>query len=128
MTTSEHPNYWFIAAGLLMASCAGIHAFLGGPEINAPVQAADLDPVVRSVMDVVWHALTGLFLIFGAALIWISRSRNIGLFWTILATNGFFIALFLAIGVAMLGSITLMPQWTLFAAISALMLLGLRRA
>lgn len=119
-------NLWLVAAGALMLFCAAIHAFLGGPEVNAPVQAAALDPVVRAVSAVVWHALTALFLVFGAALIWLARNPSPPLFWTILAVNLSFIAIFLVIGFVELGSVTLMPQWTLFLAISLLMMPSLR--
>jgi hypothetical protein len=121
-------NPWLLAAGLLMAVCAGLHAILGGPEINAPVQASELTPLVRAVMAVVWHVLTALFVIFALGLFWSARHPAPALLWTILATSLSFVALFVGIGLVALGSVTLMPQWSLFAAISVLILLGLRRA
>jgi len=114
------------ASGLLVVT-ALTHAFVGGPEINAPVQSSGLDPVVRAVSAVVWHALTALFLVLAAALAWTARHNNPLLIWVTLALNLAFIAIFAAVGVVALGNLTEMPQWTLFVAISLCLLVGLRR-
>ena len=114
------------ASGLLVVT-ALTHAFVGGPEINSPVQSSGLDPVVRAVSAVVWHALTALFLVLAAALAWTARHNNPLLIWVTLALNLAFIAIFAAVGVVALGNLTEMPQWTLFVAISLCLLVGLRR-
>jgi len=121
-------NLWLVAAGLLMAFTAALHGIAGSAQINRPVQLSELDPIVRAVMAVVWHAATGIFAVFALGLFRIARRRQPALFWTIFAVNLLFIALFLAIGIAALGSFTVMPQWTLFAVMAALMLLSLRQA
>jgi len=115
------------AAGLFVITAA-THAFVGGPEINSPVQASGLEPVVRAVSAVVWHALTALFLILAAGLVWAARHRNPALLWLTLALNISFILIFMAIGLLALGNLIEMPQWTLFAAISVCLVLGLRTA
>lgn len=117
-----------LAAASLLAATALIHALVGGPEINAPVQASTLDPVVRAVFTVVWHALTALFLVLAIALAWAARHTNPPLLWMTLALCLAFIALFMVLGVTALGNLTEMPQWTLFAAISLCLIIGLRRA
>ncbi len=125
--TDRKPNYWILGAAAVMVACAGIHAFIGGPEINAPLQASALAPDLRAVMAVCWHALTGLFLIFGAALIWSALRRDRAIVLTVLATSLVFAALFIGIGLNALGSITIMPQWVLFAAVILALSLGLAR-
>lgn len=113
-----------VAAALYFATAA-IHAFMGGPEINAPIQLSELHPLVRAISAVIWHALTALFLTFGGALLWAARAENQALVITILAVTLAFIALFLIIGIVLLGTIFAMLQWVLFGAIAAAMIWGL---
>ena len=120
-------NTPFLIAGIMFLATAGIHAFAGGPEINAPVQSSTLDPVVRSVMAVVWHAITALALVLAAAMVWVARHRNPAVIAMTLAVNLCFIGLFWAIGIAELGSLLLMPQWIIFATITFVILWGLKR-
>ncbi len=124
---SQSLNIPFAVAGGLFFATAAIHAFMGGPEINAPIQASDLNALIRSISAVVWHALTALFLVFGLALLWTARHANRALVVTILAVNLAFIALFVVIGIVLLGTVGVMLQWVLFAAISAVMLWGMAR-
>ena len=120
-------NLPILAAAMVFFLTALIHAFLGGPEVNAPVQESALDPVVRAVMAVAWHALTALFLALAAALAWAARRPNPALLLLGLVLSGSFVAIFGAIGIAQLGNVTAMPQWTLFAMTSVLLVWGLTR-
>lgn len=120
-------NLWYLSAAVMMAATSAIHAFGGGPEINAPVQASELSPMVRAISAVIWHALTALFLIFAGALAWASYARNEALVWTVLAVCLAFVALFVGIGIASLANLTTMPQWVIFLAISAVLAVGLSR-
>ncbi|MEX3014967.1 hypothetical protein [Gymnodinialimonas hymeniacidonis] len=119
-------NLGYAIAGGLFVATAAIHAFVGGPEVNAPVQGSGLDPLVRAVSAVVWHALTALFVVFGGALFWAAWHGARALVMTVLAVNVAFIALFLAIGIVALGTVWPMPQWVLFGLISGVMIWGLR--
>ncbi|WP_224815204.1 hypothetical protein [Hasllibacter sp. MH4015] len=119
-------NIGYLVAGGLFVATAAIHALVGGPEVNAPVQDSALDPLVRAVSAVVWHALTALFVVFGGAMIWTAWNGGRALVVTLLAVNAAFIALFLAIGIVALGTIWPMPQWVLFGVISGVMIWGLR--
>ena len=126
MTLSERTNRPLAAAAVILILTAGAHAFMGGPEINAVVQQSALDPVVRSVSAVVWHALTVLFLIMGAAAFWAARRTNMALVVMLGAICFSFVAVFLVIGLTALGTIWLMPQWIFFVVAGALLLWGLR--
>ena len=119
-------NSAHIWAGAMFVGAAAIHAFMGGPEINAPIQSSALDPVVRSVAAVVWHVITALALVLAGALFWVARHPNPTVLWIIHGINASFVAIFLWVGVAQLGSVWPMPQWTIFAAISAVMFWGMR--
>ena len=120
-------NRAIMIAGLIFLACAAIHAFLGGPEINRAVQASDAHPVVRAVSAVIWHALTALFALAGVALWRTARQPNRALNLFLLTLCLSFVALFLAIGIAELGTIFLMPQWVLFGAIAIALGFGMRR-
>ncbi|GAB5445699.1 hypothetical protein [Gymnodinialimonas sp.] len=114
-----------VAGGLYLATAA-IHALVGGPEVNAPVQASDLDPLVRAVSAVVWHALTALFIVLGVALLWTARRVSVALVWVVLAVSVAFVGLFLGVGVVALGSVWPMPQWVLFGGIAGVLGWGVR--
>lgn len=120
-------NMAYLAAAGLFLATAAIHAFMGGPEINAAVQGSDLHPLVRAVSAVVWHALTALFVVFGGAMAWAAWHSARAVVVTVLAVNLSFVGLFLAIGIVALGTVWPMPQWVLFGAISGLMVWGLTR-
>jgi len=126
MTQLHNINRPFLAAAALLFATAGIHAFVGGPEINRPVQQSALDPVVRSVVAVIWHAITALALVLGGAMIWSARFQNRALVLTVLAINLSFAALFVLIGWSALSTLWPMPQWVIFLTISAVLLWGLR--
>ncbi|WP_341861831.1 hypothetical protein [Gymnodinialimonas sp. 57CJ19] len=111
-------NVPIVVAGGLYLATAAIHAFMGGPEVNAPVQASGLDPLVRAVSAVVWHALTAIFVVFGVALLWTARRPSAALVWTVLAVSVAFVGLFLGGGVVALGTVWPMPQWVLFGGIA----------
>lgn len=115
-------------SGALYLATAAIHAFMGGPEINAPIQASELHPLIRAISAVIWHALTALFVVFGIALLWTARQANRALIVTILVVTLAFVALFLGIGIVALGTVGEMLQWVLFAAIAVSLSWGLRRA
>lgn len=124
---SKPLNIPFAVASAALVGIAAIHAFMGGPEINVPVQLSDLHPVVRSVMAVIWHAITVLALIMAGSMAWSARHANTPLVLSVLAVNLGFIAVFLAVGIGQLGNILQMPQWVLFLAVSALIGWGLMR-
>lgn len=124
MSTTNRP---LVLASTLFFGTAAIHGLIGGPEINAPVQISTLDPVVRAVSAVVWHALTAIFTVLAAALLWVARYPNRTVLVLILGITLCFTALFLSIGITTLGSVWPMPQWILFTAIAGVLLWGLKR-
>ena len=124
--THARLNKAYLAAAALFVMTAAIHAFMGGPEINAAVQGSELHPLVRAVSAVVWHALTALFVVFGGAMAWAAWHSARAVVVTVLAVNLSFVGLFLAIGIVALGTVWPMPQWVLFGGISGVMIWGMR--
>lgn len=123
-------NKWMSAAGCLMALTVLVHVFAGGPENYAPLRASDdaLPEIARSVLSVVWHAITVILIGFAVTLFILVRRENAGLFWLVLSIQLGFAFLFLVYGIADFGSLWPMPQWIIFSGIPVLMLMGRRSA
>ncbi|WP_299424975.1 hypothetical protein [uncultured Shimia sp.] len=119
-------NKWMLTAAGLLFLTTGVHVFLGGPEIHVPIQESELHPAVRAVGAVVWHAVTVMLLVFGAACAWLARNSNAPLAWLMIATQIGFAGLFIGYGMTLLGNLTVMPQWIIFALISAIIGIGIR--
>lgn len=121
-------NWWFLAAGSLSLVTAAVHMLLGGPEIHLPVQASeDLSREVRAVMAVVWHGVSAILSLSGAATIYAActgKLKSTVVF--IAAQHAALAALFIGYGFVRFGSLLVIPQWTLFFVIVVLTGLGLR--
>ena len=127
-TPSPARNPWYLTAAAAMAVTTLVHVFMGGPEVYAPLRAATLDPVVQSVLSVVWHMVT-LVLAIMAITYWVLWQRPAV---ALAASNGAICLgialLFLGYGMADLGTLWPMPQWIIFLLVFGLTCLGLRRA
>lgn len=120
-------NRLHLAAAALMGLTTLVHTFVGGPEINAPIRASTtLAPELISVLTVVWHIVTANLAILTLSLFWLSRHPNLALANALLAMTLSYVALFVGYGLSDLGNLTTMPQWTGFAVIALLILLGQR--
>jgi len=126
MENTANPNWsrFHLAAAGLTAFTFALHLIGGTPEINAPVRASDFEPALRSILSVVWHMITLTLLVMASATLWLAKHRNPPLYWMVLSLNLGYVALFLGYGIYDLGSIFVLPQWTLFAAISLCLLIG----
>lgn len=124
---SSYFNPPFLIAAALFAGAAALHAFMGGPEINRPIQLADLEPTVRSTSAVVWHFVTALALVMSGALVWLSRNPNRPVTVVVMAVNACFVLTFWTVGWAAFGSLWTMPQWSIFMTIAVVMAWGMRR-
>lgn len=107
-----------------MALTTLVHAFVGGPEVYAPVRISALDPLTRSVTSVVWHVVTAQLALLAVGLYWVSAHRNPALEAMIGAMQLSFVVLFIGYGLGDLGSLWMMPQWTIFLAGLGLMVLA----
>lgn len=113
-------------AGLMTALTFLVHVFVGGPELYAPLRASALSIVSLSTWSVVWHFVSVQLLLLAAALFYLTRNRNAGLFNFVLATTIGFALLFIGYGIIDLRSVLLMPQWIAFVVVAGLMLWGRR--
>jgi hypothetical protein len=112
-----------VAAGL-MSVTVFVHVLMGGPEIMTPLRAAGLPPLVRAVMDVVWHGVTVVLICSAAALFWLTWNQNMALTMTVSAISIGFAALFIWYGITQLNTLWQMPQWIVFLGVPALTIWG----
>ena len=118
------PNRLLIIAGSLMTLTTFVHVFAGGPEIYDPLRAGPLDPVVRSVTSVIWHAITAILAIMAVGLFWVSCYRNRPFEMAMIAIQLSFALLFIVYGMADLRELTSMPQWSIFLVGAGLILMA----
>ncbi|WP_270731905.1 hypothetical protein [Shimia sp. Alg240-R146] len=119
-------NYWMVAATALLVLTNFVHLFLGGPEIHHVIQQSELAPSVRGVAAVLWHAVTVILAVFAIACAYLATHRNPALAYVMVAVQVGFSALFVYYGLALLGTLWIMPQWTIFLTISVVTAIGAR--
>ncbi len=113
-------NWIILLAAGLMSVTVLIHVFMGGREVMRPLRASSLPPLVRAVMDVVWHMVTIVLIFLAAGLFWLAWHDNPALLWVVCAIQVGFAGLFIWYGITQLHSLWQMPQWIIFLGIPAL--------
>jgi len=121
---SRKQNPWLLLAAAIMTLTVFIHVFAGGPEVYDPLRDAPHAPVVRSVLSVVWHAITLLLAVMAAALFWVSRHRNPALETVLIVIQVGFAGLFIGYGWLDLSELSSMPQWSIFGVCAGLILMA----
>lgn len=116
-----------IIAALLSAAICLIHVFGGNPSIHYPIQESTLDPMLRAVSAVIWHAVTALLGFTALGLLWCANYPNKPLETSILMVHLSFIVLFGFYGLVYFSSLMVMPQWILFIPPAVIVAWGLRR-
>lgn len=121
-------NKWIAGAALLSSVLTVAHIFGGTPQFPTPVVQADLDADIRAAASVVWHAVSLLLIFDSAVLIRVAMGRGRAGAGVVAAHYMGFVALFIYFGVSQLGNVTDLPQWIIFAAILAMLWMGMRAA
>lgn len=124
ISPSPRRNPWLLLAAAIMTLTVFIHVFAGGAEIYDPLRVGPYVPVVRSVLSVVWHAITLILGVMAVALYWVSRHRNPALETCLIAIQVGFAGLFIAYGWFDLREFSSMPQWSIFGVGACLILLA----
>jgi hypothetical protein len=111
-----------IAAIVTLATTA-VHVVLGGPEVHDPLLASNAPDIAKAVGSVVWHAVTAVLAINGAALLAAAFKPALRQVIAGLVSAQFlaFAVLFVVYGISRFGSLWPMPQWTVFLIIPALL-------
>lgn len=120
-------NYWLLASGALAFVTTAVHVLAGGPEVLDPVRESALDPVVISVVSVIWHAITLFLSLTGCVLLRAAFRSDAGQVHLVSLLQVGFAGLFVYYGLTDLGTLWLMPQWTIFLLIPLVSEIGLRR-
>ena len=120
-------NRWMLAASAMLAFTVYVHVFMGGPEVHLPIQQSELSLELRALSAVLWHAVTVILTIFAIAAFFSARRKNADLGIIMIAVQVGFAGLFVYYGLALLGTLWLMPQWIIFLAISVVMGIGVIR-
>jgi len=119
-------NAWWLAAGIAALLVNALHIWLGGREIaRRLIDAPSLHPVVKWTTYYCWHMATIAMLVMGALFVAAGMQAEHATFAipaTALALG--FCALSVGIVVAARQSALEMPQWGLFAVVTALGLMG----
>jgi len=122
-------NIWFGVAAALSSLLAAAHIFGGTPEFLSPIVETELAIDIRAVAAIVWHGISLLLITNSVMLVGAALNRPWGRAAVVVVGAQYlgFVGLFLYYGVSFLGNVTDLLQWTAFAVISGLILLGIQR-
>lgn len=121
------------AAAALALFTAGVHTFVGTPEVAAPLLGSTMHPQLTLLLYACWHLVTASLVLSAFALLYAWRRRNspdtrplvvfISLLWTA------FGLVFIAVAVFSPGEHLLLklPQWILLLPVGILGLWGSKR-
>jgi hypothetical protein len=119
-----------VLAALVSLATAALHVFGGGPEFLQPALDSGLPAVWKAGFSSIWHQITAFLVLNGIFLIAASirPGMTAGVLPLVAVQNLAFAGLFLGYGLAQLGTPLALPQWIIFLAIAALLLvaIGLR--
>jgi len=122
-------NYWYFGAALMCLFMMGMQIFVGGPQLNAPIQQSSLPPGIRAVAEVAWHSVTTAYGLMAVALLFLFMNPSNGaLAKYIIAQLVALSALFLTYSITRFGNVTSLYLWPLFLVIAATVGMGVRRA
>jgi len=122
-------NISILLAALLSFLTLGAHIFGGQPEIMVPVFESELSNYLKTILMVIWHAVSAILIINSAALLFASlkNQHRLTIVNIISIQYLFWAALFIFYGIKNLGTLWTMPQWIAFILIPALALWGLKQ-
>ena len=119
-------NYWLITAGAAALLLDLVHIVAGGREIHVPMLRSRASDPAKAVWSVVWHAITAVMALGGLTLVAAGLHPEHAVALAVLPIAIFLAmaVLFVFYGLRRLGTLTVLPQWTAFLAISALAIAG----
>ena len=121
-------NIWLLAASGLTFLTTAAHVFGGGSEIHVPILESNAEAIPKAAVSVIWHWVTAVLLLNGAAYFMAARGHQAALASLPLINLQFaaFGLLFLFYGITRFGSIFVIGQWLFFLAIVTCGYLGQR--
>ncbi len=123
-------NRWILAAAIICGVTFFLHVIGGGIDVHNPLLESALSLELKTIISILWHMVSALFLINTIALYVASRSEKLraGLVWLVSLQFIAMAGLFVFYGLTRLGSLFEMGQWTIILLISVLAFVGLRKA
>jgi len=119
-------NYWYLAGAISCVALLGMHVFVGGPQLNAPIQNSALPHGVRAVSEVAWHSVTAAFALMAAALAYLAAAPNSRALAKYIVSQLFLLSmLFVSYSVSRFGNVTSMYLWPIFLVVAAIVGMGL---
>lgn len=121
-------NIKILLAALLSSLTLGIHVFAGGSDVHIPILESELSDPLKTIISVIWHAITAILLINAIALVYAGFNPDYKkpIILLISAQYFFWAGLFIFYGIKDFASIWTMPQWIAFIIIPILAIAGLR--
>ncbi len=121
-------NKWLLSASVMPTITLFLHLIGGGEEVHIPILKGGLSEELNAYVSIIWHTVTTMIVINSVVLFIASRRKELAqpLVWLVVAQYLSIAALFIIYGIARMGSIFIMPQWSFFIAISTVALFGLR--
>lgn len=120
-------NKPMLAAAVISALTFGLHVIGGGADVHTPIQASTLPLPLRAISAVLWHFVSLILALQSLGFISLARASNRDLSLMLIGIQIGTAVLFVFYGMTMLGSVWIIPQWTIFLTIAALGLWGLWR-
>ena len=120
-------RWLYLVAAILCLATGVMHAFFGGIETLNPMMASTISMEVRVTMMVIWHAITVVFVLSVAALLWAFRAKStaarpiglfVGTFYLVFA------GLFASLSFFWFEDLMVLPQWTLLAPVGLFAILA----
>lgn len=127
-TKMKAMNRWIFSSSILSFVTAVVHVFAGGPEVHDTLLAADLPIILKTYVSVIWHATTAILVLNSVALLTAAFRPDIrtAIIWIVVGQYVAYATLFFGYGLGYLGSLLATPQWSAFALISIVALIGMK--
>jgi hypothetical protein len=116
-------NFWFAAACVTSLGIALLHYFGGGRDHHRPMLDAPIKELDKGIWCVLWHFTTATLILMAASL-WIAAIGQASFALFPLALSLAFTTLFFFETLRRFKRLLALPQWTLFALLSLLIVAG----
>ena len=120
-------NKPMLSAAGISALTFGLHVIGGGADVHIPIQASTLPLPLRAISAVLWHFVSLILALQSLGFLSLARASNRDLSLMLIGIQIGTAVLFVFYGMTMLGSVWIIPQWTIFLTIAVLGLWGLWR-
>jgi len=121
-------NKWIATTAIFTTATFFLHVIGGGESIHEPFLQSELTPLFKTWASFLWHAVSLILAVnaIALAIVLFKPDALRPIVMMVLAQFLGFIGLFLFYGITQNENLFVMPQWTIFVALSAMCVMGLR--